>query len=360
MNAPLHSSLSRVCGAANDPLVLDGIIFGLQRMGGISNQWTYLVEALNQLDGGNRPQLLLPRNVQSTSRPEFTGLEIRAQKIPNRIARYLPVFGVDSDSIFHTSYYRVPAKGVRRYLASVYDFTYERYASGLAREVHHSQKKSSILSADMAVCISESTRCDLLNYFPTVDPSRTAVVPLGVDRSRFYPDAGHYSGRPFALFVGSRVPYKRFDLLVDALAITPGLDLRVVGPPLQPAEIAELNRRVQGRWIEHASVGVGELRRLYSDAFAFVFPSDYEGFGLPILEAMACRCPVIAADRSSFPEVAGGAALYAERQEPAAYADKLEQLKGSQLRERVVNDGEERVAAFDWDDTAKLTFDLYC
>ncbi len=337
-------------------LVLDSIIYGLQRFGGISNFWSQLIAARPPFDD---LAVLLPRTIRAGALPDMAGLTVRRERLPTSLARYLPVSTPGRGDVFHTSYYRRPLGTVDRYVTSVYDFTYERYFSGLALRVHHQQKAASIQAADLCVCISEATRHDLLAQFPRVDPSRTRVVPLGVDTTDFYPEPAALRPAPYVLFVGQRQGYKRFDLALEAVARVPGLSLAIAGPPLGSEEKSLLERHLPGRWHEHAGIGRETLRRLYSDAFAFIFPSDYEGFGLPILEAMACHCPVIAADRSSFPEVAGPAALLAARQDADAYAELLQRLDDRDVRDRVVQAGIERVALFSWQRCFEQLWECY-
>jgi mannosyltransferase len=339
-------------------LVLDSIIFGLQRFGGISNFWSRLVEASGQAPV-ERVDLLMPAKVRAHALPNLSGARVHREWLSPQLSRYLPARVPAGRSVFHTSYYRRPHRAVDRYVASVYDFTYERYFRGLPKRVHHHQKEASIMAADMSVCISEATRADLLACFPKLDPVRTCVVPLGVDQSRFYPDGGNHSGPPFVLFVGQRDGYKRFDLAVNALAITPELALAVVGPPLTAPERERLEQALPGRWTEHGGVGADALRRLYSDAHAFLFPSDYEGFGLPILEAMACGCPAVVADRSSFPEVAGDAALFAEAQTAESYAACLGRLEDDGYRTNLISRGVDRVQLFSWPRTFTKLWKLY-
>jgi glycosyltransferase involved in cell wall biosynthesis len=113
------------------------------------------------------------------------------------------------------------------------------------------------------------------------------------------------------------------------------------------------------RWQEFGPVSTSDLRRLYSSVFAFIFPSDYEGFGLPILEAMACGCPVVAAALSSLPEVGGTAAHYADSQTGESYASALRTLNSGAVREEAVRRGIKRVAQFDWFQTLQKTKAVY-
>ncbi len=337
-------------------LVLDSIIYGLQRFGGISNFWSQLIAARPPFDDIN---ILLPRTVRAGMLPDLAGVTVGRETLPTSLARYLPVSVGGRNDVFHTSYYRRPLGTVDHYVTSVYDFTYERYFGGLALRVHHHQKAASINAADLCVCISEATRSDLLTQFPRIDPSRTRVVPLGVDVLEFYSDPSPVRPAPYVLFVGQRQGYKRFDLALAAVAQVPDLSLAIAGPPLSNEEKAMIERQLPGRWHEHAGVGREMLRRLYSDAFAFLFPSDYEGFGLPILEAMACGCPVVAADRSSFPEVAGAAALLAAHQNADAYAELLRSLHHRDVQERLVRAGTERVALFSWQRCFEQLWECY-
>lgn len=340
---------------------LDCIIFGLQTFGGISNYWAHLVNYVVD-EPSLSSKLLLPGSLAYREfDPSWT---VRSQtssgSLNARVARYLPVSN-DRDCIFHTSYYRLPRHRVDKYVVSVYDFTYERFVSGFSRHVHSKQKFGCIQRSDAVLCISESTRRDVIEFCPNVDPSILHVIHLGVDTRVFYPDQVGLKSvyDQTVLFVGQRLAYKRFDLAIEAVRASPRLTLGVVGPPLTAKERTLLSARLGFRWHELGPVPASELRRLYSSAFAFIFPSDYEGFGLPILEAMACGCPVVASSLSSFPEVGGTAAHYAEMQDGESYASKLSVLDLVDERQVSVRAGLARAAQFDWRHTFERTKAVY-
>jgi mannosyltransferase len=344
---------------------LDVIIFGLQQQGGISNYWARLLDAYTNI--GNTEaisELILPSEIRFRGfRDEWvTHFPIYRESIPARISSYIPARGRIGCEVFHTSYYRVPTVKCRRYVVTAYDFMYERYRKGPARWIHTQQKQRSLERADVISCISAFTRDDVMEFFPHIDPARLRVVPLGVDTDVFYQDPKIEDAglSHTVIFVGLRGGYKRFDLAVEAVraADTP-LSLGIVGPALSNGERSHLNDALGGRWQYFGSVPSSRLRELYSSAYALVFPSDCEGFGLPVLEAMACHCPVVAARRASLPEVGGNAALYAAEQRAEDFADALDRLANTSLRQQLVSAGAERISQFTWALTCHKTQELY-
>jgi mannosyltransferase len=343
-------------------VTLDCVIFGLQRFGGISNYWMKLVEHACATPTMHWT-LVQPRTMRYhfwDNRP-LAHLDSVQEQLTNRWARYLAAPVNTGTDVFHTSYYRLPCRPVSRFVVTAYDFTYERYGTGLARVVHSAQKLRSLRRADAVICISESTRRDVLEFCGGIDADRVHVVPLGVDTNTYFcdpivPDSGLDR---VVLFVGQRTDYKRFDLAIKAVRACRDLKLGIVGPELNLEERAVLQQSLHGRWHAFGPVSAGELRKLYSTAFALIFPSDYEGFGLPILEAMACGCPVLAANSSSLPEVGGSAALYAAEQHGDTYAKLLQDLGGTTCRSSLVQAGFERVFSYSWSHTVERTMSIY-
>jgi glycosyltransferase involved in cell wall biosynthesis len=113
------------------------------------------------------------------------------------------------------------------------------------------------------------------------------------------------------------------------------------------------------RWVGFGSVSTEALRVLYGSCFAYIYTSSYEGFGLPILEAMSCGTPPVVANLSSFPEVGGAAALYAQDQTPEAYTQALQSLMRPEFRETKIRQGLAHVKAFSWERTFECTLEFY-
>jgi glycosyltransferase involved in cell wall biosynthesis len=203
--------------------------------------------------------------------------------------------------------------------------------------------RSSVKRARHVFAISERTKRDLVELYRT-PPGKVTVTPLAPDPA-FRPAEAHDS---FLLFVSAIEPRKQPLDAIDA-ANAVGRKLVVVGPKKDAELAAELERRgadVRGY------VPKDELVRLYQSAACLVFPSRYEGFGLPIVEAMACGTPVVAAPEPALQEVAGDAAVFSD--------DLAEGVRRALAeRERLAAAGLERARTFSWRETARLTAEVY-
>ncbi|MEW5927537.1 MAG: glycosyltransferase family 1 protein [Gemmatimonadota bacterium] len=229
--------------------------------------------------------------------------------------------------------------------------------------------RRAVTGAGQVLVTSQSTRRDLEERFPGCG-ARVGVVPLGV--SPFFAAPADASaglarvGGPYLLCVGNRKPHKNLAAAVETLALlrgeAPELRLAVVGE-VYPGWDEVLRRAgelgVRERIVEVEGASDEELRSLYAGSEALLFPSLYEGFGLPALEAMAAGAPVVASDRSSLPEVVGDAGLLAGPEDPAAMADAVRRLRRDpELRARLVRCGRERAAAFTWERSARAVADV--
>lgn len=346
-------------------LILDGNILGLQVHGGVSGYLTRLYVEFARLQVS--AALILPRDVTYRGYgvdAVSTGAVAHRERLPAKVAQYMPALIGRRDAVFHSAYYRRPARPVARHVVTVHDFTYERFRSGAALWAHHSLKTAAIRAADAVICISEATLRDTLEFCPSVDPARLHVVGHGVDCTTFFPDTSGLAEHAIdgmeqtVLFVGQRVAYKRFDLAVGALKQMPHLRLGFAGPPPTANETALLEQHLPNRWVWFGRVDNALLRALYASAYAFIFPSDYEGFGLPVLEAMACGCPVLTSADAALREVGGSSALFAVEQQSEAYAAALEQIGSAETRALMVAGGHEIARRATWEKCARSTLDI--
>lgn len=198
------------------------------------------------------------------------------------------------------------------------------------------------------VCVSHHTAADVVACLG-VDPARVHAVPSGIELDRFAPAEPARLGGPYFLFVGNLMPRKNVDGLLRAYEI---LNRREVSLVLAGSMM--MDARLGPGVIHVETLDDAALRAHYSGAIACVFPSFYEGFGFPILEAMACGCPVVTSDRGSMKEVAGDAAILVDPDSPESIADGMRRaLDGDRDAWRAR--GFERVKAFSWDATARGT-----
>ena len=294
---------------------------------------------------------------------------LRRRLGPGRIGRYLPVTAPHGrKSVFHSSYYRQPIGGGWQTVQTLHDFTYEHYRRGLARWVHSFQKRLALRGAQRVICVSEHTRRDLVRFMPRLSPQKVRVISLGCGET-FRPIAAaerkplmlkDLCARRLLLYVGSRMPYKNFDLAVEAVSRVEGCALVVIGGgPLHRGHRILLQRRLPGRYLHLAQLSDEILNTFYNHAHALIYPSTCEGFGLPVVEAMAAGCPVIAADASAIPEVAGNAALLVPRPSAEAYGERIRALEQAPLRRALVERGFQNAKRFSWERCYRDTIAVY-
>jgi glycosyltransferase involved in cell wall biosynthesis len=247
---------------------------------------------------------------------------------------------------------------------TIHDLTYKRFPQLLQKETLdnlETQMAREIATADAILCVSESTRRDLLHSYQ-VDPRRAVAIHSGLGA---LPAAEPVEGLPdrYILFVSTIEPRKNLGTLIDAYERLRergvyGGSLVVVGKVGWKSD--ELRPRLRTPGVVHLDyLRAPQLATVYASAQAFVLPSIYEGFGFPLLEAMAHGVPSIAARSSSLPEIGGDAALYFEPDDVRGLEVQLERLlTDPALREQLIVRGRAQSARFRWDRAAAETLDV--
>ena len=349
--------------------IIDNIIFSLQKSGGISAVWyEHLKRLLNDNQINDKLEFV---EYDSAKENIFRGnLKIDDSIINHqsskllRIKRYInPSIKTHSAPyIFHSSYYRTSRDKESVNITTVHDFTYEYFSNGLPKLIHCKQKYLAIRNSDLIICISENTKKDLLRFLPDIPESRIRVVYNGVSDDYHQLDkfsSNLFSGQPFALFVGARDGYKNFSFAVEALANS-FLSLVVVGAPLSNNEIEYLESKLgSNRYKYEGRVSNADLNKLYNSAFCLLYPSSYEGFGIPVIEAQKAGCPVIAANCSSIPEIVGDKTLLINEYSSNEIKKKINILKNPRNRDEIIHLGIENSRRFSWDDTYANTMKVY-
>ncbi len=268
--------------------------------------------------------------------------------------------------IFQSFYYGLPPSQDFHLLGMVLDLIPERFAQehrGPAFDALRRRKAECISRATRLLAISTKTRDDLHALFD-IPLDRIDVVPLAIDPAPFRAgDKPTPAERPFFLQVGGRQRHKNFERLLKAFALfsqRDSMDLVCAGEEWEPEErdqIRRLGLSARVRLVHRPTTA--QLIGLYRTAEALVYPSLYEGFGLPPLEAMAAGTPVAASWGGSIPEVVGEAARLFDPQAVESIADALEAMREPRVLQALREAGERRVALFNWDRTADATAAVY-
>jgi glycosyltransferase involved in cell wall biosynthesis len=343
----------------NEPLVaIDADVLGRQRTGdetyvsGLLGELPRVAEGLQIAAVTRRPELV-PDGV----RPVVLAARVQ----PLRMAVRLPLLLQRLRPAIAHFLHVVPPAWRGPAILTVQDLSFERFPEVMNRRdrfYFRTFVPRSARRADRILTGSEWTKRDLVERY-SVDPERIVVSPYGVDPA-FSPSGPRREGPPYVLFVGALQDRKEPELALRALLdVDSGLGLVFAGP--DRGLEADLRSRARSLGLERRVEFAGHVRRddlaaLYRGAQVLVFPSRYEGFGLPVLEAMASGTPVVATESSSIPEVAGDAAVLVPASADALAAG-IERAVAD--RERLRAAGLEHASRFSWASTAERTVEVY-
>lgn len=354
--------------------------FTLQSYGGISRYFACLAQGLMNLQHqvkiiaplhrNSYLGLLPPGIVDGRGITKFPPKTARLFIAYNYLATRLKIAQWQPDVVHETYYSRVGSAPKNcPTVITVYDMIHELYRNEFpAHDNTSALKIKAIQRADHVICISENTKQDLMRLHGT-DANKISVVHLGFtkfgDKGKISPPA-ELNRKPFILYVGNREGYKNFSGLIKAVALSKKLvnDFDIIafgGGQLTSAESSLIQSSgfapEQVRQVSGDDILLGQY---YEAARAFVYPSLYEGFGIPPLEAMAHRCPVISSNTSSMPEVIGNAAEFFDPSQAQSVCLAIENVVYSDARSAELRHlGHHRLKAFTWKKCTAQTLVVY-
>lgn len=344
-----------------------------QKFGGISR---YFAELMTRLPEGYhfRNPVVLSSNIYLKSVP---GMGISTMWLPRcmkkgkkarRINEFISCRVLDRGKydIFHPTYYNPYfLKSVKRpYVITVHDMIHEKFAGMFPARDHTAEmKKLTVMNASRVIAISHNTKRDLMEIYGIPDDRIDVVYQgYGLETSREESVEGLPSR--YILYVGGRLAYKNFGRFCEAFSLihreNPDVELVCTGEPFNADEQHMLHRLGIARCAHSIFVSEPQLTYLYRHALCFVYPSLYEGFGIPILEAYATGCPVALSGASCFPEVARDGGIYFDPYDTGSIADTVGRLVAdADLRHSLVARGREILSSYSWDKMAMETAAVY-
>ena len=341
---------------------------------GLGRYCRELIEALGRIDSKNRYEILIPdASYRFDERPNFRYRPIRFPFFKRRVWEQLAPLVAGGYDVLHFPYDSCVALKRGKFVVTIHDVKPLVFGPPAGRINLNALLERLVVRnkwqrIDHIVTDSQSSRRDILARLGLRE-ERVSVVYPGVDLKRFRPSvsASAPNGRPYILCVAGADPTKNVETLVEAFAALPrpfrdGYDLLLAGDFRRRTDLRE---RIQRLGVEKQTIFVGivsddRLVELYQNAVLFAFPSRYEGFGLPVLEAMACGCPVVCSNSSSLPEVTGEAALLVDPSDTQALTESIRRvLVNDDLRRDLQDRGLKQAQKFSWDDTARGVLAVY-
>lgn len=350
-------------------ILYDHQIFINQKYGGISRYFYELIKNsqdlyLPEVSGAffeNEYLESLPKfNKNFPINTNFKGKHRIIKKL-NLIASLQEISKSDFD-VLHSTYYDLYyLKKIKKPLIiTVHDMITEIFLRYFYANTEIKNKRILMEKADKIIAVSQNTKNDILNIYPEIDDSKIKVIYHG---NSFAISDNVYEKKNYILYVGTRWGYKNFDLFVNAVSsvlIKYDLNLICTGSPFTEEENALFKKSGIENKVINEFVSENELKKLYEEAICFVYPSLYEGFGIPILEAFASNCPCLLSNTSCFPEVAGDAAEYFDPQSIEDIRNAIEKVVSSTtMQNEMILKGKTKLQEYSWKKCAEEHAKVY-
>jgi glycosyltransferase involved in cell wall biosynthesis len=345
-------------------IAIDGVFFQINGKSGIARVWRSLLQEW-VLSGFAQHLLVLDRDGTAPRIPGINYQLIHRYEWDDTLEDSLKLQEICDQyqvDLFISTYYTQPISIQAIFtptLLLIHDMIPEKIGADLTLPTWQ-EKHYAICYAYQYIVISHNTKNDLCYFYPKINPSNIRVACNGLD-PLFIPSSedeigqfmiGYGINHPYFLIVGDRVGLDGYKNAIHSFRaiskIARSQQLEIVCVGGNERLETELTSLVVGIKVHRLSLSDWELQAAYSGALALIYPSRYEGFGLPVLEAMACGCPVITCNNSSLPEVAGAAAIYVSETDVAELVAALEQVQQPEVRSQLITAGLTQCQQFSW------------
>jgi glycosyltransferase involved in cell wall biosynthesis len=341
---------------------VDDLIFSLQTVGGISVYWT---EFLNKLNNSNCDAVLLrQKKNKCILANELKWLKKTQSEffLPIQLARILPLLShLPAKSIYHSSYFRISLQANICNIVTLHDLAGELgMIKGWRRGLKVMLQAAALKKADGIICVSETTRNSLLQYYPHINPLKTTVIYHGCS-DKFFPIANKTTTSNQIVFIGGRNEYKNFDTCLAVLAALPDYTLLIIGGgTLSPSEILAIESKITNRYTYTSNVETALLNQIYNQAHCLFYPTYYEGFGMPVVEAMKAGCVVVSCATKAIVEVAADAAILIDNPKNVnAFVAAILSLKNQTLKNTLIDKGLLQAQKYNWNKHYAHTIAFY-
>ncbi|MDX1718754.1 MAG: glycosyltransferase family 1 protein [Salegentibacter mishustinae] len=352
-------------------VLIDNQVYENQSFGGISRYFNEL-----QCDNGNIERMPLFQYKPPVKKSIYDKLRSKLnltpvstkKKFSNKYEFYTTQLNELNFDVFHPTYYdNYFLNSLKKpFVLTVHDMIHEKYPEYFGSSPDSINKRKLCAAADRIIAISETTKKDIIDIFGTsADKIEVIYHATNFDSIQSFKPPFNYEEKEYLLFTGNRNAYKNF--LTFLIAVAPllkqnkNLLLICTGPGFNDIEKKWINDlQLSHRVIHYYCNNDNELVYLYQNAECFVFPSLYEGFGLPLLEAFACKCPVVSSSGGSLEEIARDAAVYFDPKDIKSIRNSVYKVISDKgLQKELIEAGENRLNDFSWEKCRKETMDLY-
>lgn len=356
-------------------VIYDSQIFDLQKFGGISRYFCEIIPRMNidfdisvrYSENIHLKESKLCKRRLPIPKWIFNKYESKLLRKNRRLSEHL--LQSSSPYLLHATYYEpyfLDQIGSNPYVITVHDMTYEKLPEFFPeeeRETIFEQKKKVVSQAERVIAISQNTKQDIIDLLH-IAPEKIDVIYHGTNMQRPLHDSKTNLPERYILYVGTRHSYKNFTGFANAFALLSSKDNSLYAICTGNTFSKDEKKLFETLQIQNKIIQIQAsdslLYTLYNQAEAFVFPSLYEGFGIPILEAYSCSCPTIISNASCFPEIAADAATYFNPHSEKDMADSIANvIYNRSLQDELIQKGTERLNLYSWEKAAQQIQEVY-